>query len=142
MSAARRRCPCGRLSTATTSTGTVSQTTCDRTPAASAAAKAAAPTAPMDPAVTVIAWTPTAAANPAMSLSGRAAVIQNSGDVAASSTAKSALHAGVAIGVHARNSAAIASTAIAALTALSRLSACASDGTKAFSPLASAMNTG
>ena len=77
-----------------------------------------------------------------MSLSGRAAVIQKRGEVQASSTEKSAVQAGAATGVQARKSTAIASTAIAALMALSRPSACASDPEKALTAFARNMNSG
>ncbi len=64
------------MTTASTSSGAVSQTACDRMPAARPAHSAAAPIATGVAARIVRTWAPTAAASPAMSLSGRAAVIQ------------------------------------------------------------------
>src|SRR5262249_37384660 len=73
----------------TISRGTVSHATCDRRPVAAPAASAAAANAAGVRAPSVIACTATAAARPAMSLSGRTAVNQYSGAVIATTVGSS-----------------------------------------------------
>ena len=65
----------------------MSHTTCDRIPTATPAQKAAPTSARLVVAASVIASTATAAANPVLSLSGRAAVNQYNGDVIVSAVA-------------------------------------------------------
>src|SRR6185503_13808881 len=87
----------------------VSHTTCERIPAASPAQKLAPASARLVVAASVIASTATAAASPVLSLSGRAAVNQYSGDVIVSAVA--AIHHGTGDRSSTRrHSAAIAST--------------------------------
>ena len=132
----------GRSIARNASSGTVSQTTCDRRPAARPAQNAATASARVRRAVSVIACTATAAASPLLSLSGRAAVNQNNGVAIVSAVAATSHRAEPSLSSSWRNSHAIASTPSPALITLTSASAVAARGTTACTAFASTMNSG